>query len=94
MAEGWTFLAIVLRKPDWKLLMTRMNEVLTLAKIIVDERPGNQHPVSTLSMRALSEGIHGSDFDEALASAVAEGFLILTPDCGPKQMGVFTLTVR
>jgi hypothetical protein len=74
--------------------MTRMNDVLTLAKIMVGERPGNQHPVAALSMRAFDEGIHGSDFDEALAKAVAEGLLVLTPDCGPKQMGVFRLTRR
>jgi hypothetical protein len=74
--------------------MTRMNDVLTLAKIMVGERLGNQHPVAALSMRAFDEGIHGSDFDEALAKAVAEGLLVLTPNCGPKQMGVFRLTRR
>jgi hypothetical protein len=71
--------------------MDRMRELLSLAKIIEVQRPGNQHPVSTLYSRAKGEGIHGLDFDEALSSAVAAGFLILTPDCGPKQMGVFVL---
>ncbi len=72
--------------------LDRMQKVVALAKTIATERPGDQHPVATLSLRAASdEEITGREFEAALKAAVAEGFITLTPDCGPKQLGVFRL---
>lgn len=76
------------------LALAQMQEVVALAKIIATERESDQHPVATLALRAFDKGVTGRDFDEALKGAVAEGFIALTPDCGPKQLGVFRLTVR
>lgn len=71
--------------------LDRMQKVVALAKNIATERPGDQHPVATLALRASDVGITWRDFEAALEAAVAKGFITLTPDCGPKQLGVFRL---
>ncbi|MCT5450606.1 hypothetical protein ACR3H8_19690 [Pseudomonas aeruginosa] len=76
------------------LALAQMQEVVALAKIIATKRTSEQHPVANLALRAFDKGIAGRDFDEALKAAVAEGLIALTPDCGPKQLGVFKLGVR
>ncbi|HCE7248308.1 TPA: hypothetical protein NHR53_006210 [Pseudomonas aeruginosa] len=76
------------------LALAQMQEVVALAKIIATERASDQHPVANLELRAFDKGVAGRDFDEALKAAVAEGFIDLTPDCGPKQLGVFKIAVR
>ncbi|KPW54180.1 MULTISPECIES: hypothetical protein [Pseudomonas syringae group] len=72
--------------------MDKMYEVVGLAKVVASERASEQHPVANLELRAFDQGLNGHDFDEALKAAVSEGLLILTPDCGPKKRGVFTLS--
>lgn len=71
--------------------LAQMKEVVALAKVIASERASDEHPVATLALRASDKGVTGRDFDEALRAAVAEGFMTMTPGCGPKQLGVFTL---
>lgn len=72
--------------------MSKMTDLVALAKTMASERESDQHPVATLMSRAVSHRIHGREFDDALAAAVGEGWLILTPGCGPKQLGVFKLS--
>lgn len=76
------------------LALAQMQEVIALAKTIATERASDQHPVATLALRAFDNGITGRDFDEALKAAVGEGLITLTPDCGPKQLGVFKVAIR
>ena len=74
--------------------MEKMSEVVALANILASERESQQHPVATLMWRASDHGINGRDFDDALKAAVSEGLIVLTPDCGPKKLGVFKLSGR
>ena len=74
--------------------MNKMQEVVGLAKDLATEREGNQYPVANLALRAFDRGINEYDFDEALKAAVSEGWLTLTPDVGPKKLGVFKLSGR
>lgn len=74
--------------------MNKMHEVVGLAKKLASEREGDQHPVANLALRAFDQGINEHDFDEALKAAVSEGWLTLTPDCGPKRLGVFKFSGR
>lgn len=76
------------------LALAQMQEVVALAKIIATERESDQHPVSNLQLRAFKKGINGPDFVKALHAAVAARLIDLTPDCGPKQLGVFKVAVR
>lgn len=68
-----------------------MTELVAIAKAIASQRDSDFHPVANLQLRAV-EHISGHEFVDAMEAAIAEGFLIVTPNCGPKQLGVFKLT--
>lgn len=68
--------------------------IVALAKLVDSERDSDQHPVSNLAQRAHELGFAGKEFATAFAAAVSDGLIIHTPDCGPKQLGVFKLPGR
>ncbi|MGM8936873.1 hypothetical protein ACS8E9_18670 [Pseudomonas neustonica] len=72
--------------------MNKKNALVALAKVMDSERESDHHPVAGLMARALEQHISGKEFNDAFDAAVAEGLIILNPNCGPKQLGVFKLS--
>jgi hypothetical protein len=70
----------------------RASELLIIARALVAERPGKLHPMATLIERALASGLHGQRLQASIALAISQGEIIVTPDCGPKGLGVFQLS--
>ncbi|KTB69971.1 hypothetical protein AO068_15335 [Pseudomonas sp. ICMP 3272] len=71
--------------------ISQISDLMDLVHVLVNERPGKQHPMAALIERALASGLNGSRLQASIASAISQGHIIVTPDCGPKGMGVFQL---